>query len=130
MNYIRKMYQLIHSLFVSHFAHLNLHNYFDIHVCPYGVSGVTSHFQFLLCSEFQKPSQTTTERGEAELRILDFKTTLSEFQKPVRPLSCEAKPSYVHTILKKTSPPQSQSQAVVCVSTPRMYPRSGYFLVF
>ena len=31
--------------------------------------------------------------------------------------------------LKKTSPPQSQSQAVVCVSTPRMYPRSGYFLV-
>ena len=31
--------------------------------------------------------------------------------------------------LKKTSPPQSRSQAVVCVSTPRMYPRSGYFLV-
>jgi len=26
---------------------------------------------------------------------------LSEFQKPVRPLSCEAKLSYVHTILKK-----------------------------
>ena len=33
-------------------------------------------------SEFQKPSQTATERGEAELRILDFKTTWSEFQKP------------------------------------------------
>ena len=30
--------------------------------------------------------------------------------------------------LKKTSPPQSRSQAVVCVSPPRMYPRSGYFL--
>ena len=27
------------------------------------------------------------------------------------------------------SPPQRRSQAVVCVSTPRMYPRSGYFLV-
>ena len=27
------------------------------------------------------------------------------------------------------SPPQCRSQAVVCVSTPRMYPRSGYFLV-
>ena len=26
-------------------------------------------------SEFQKASQTATERGEAELRILDFKTT-------------------------------------------------------
>ena len=32
--------------------------------------------------------------------------------------------------LKKTSPPQSRSQAVVCVSTPRMYLRSGYFLEF
>ena len=26
--------------------------------------------------------------------------------------------------------PQSRSQAVVCVSTPKMYPRSGYFLVY
>ena len=51
-------------------------------------------------SQIKKPSQTATERGEAELRILDFKTTQSEFQKPVRPLSCEAKQSYVHTISK------------------------------
>ena len=45
----------------------------------------------------------------------------------------EAKPSYVYLILKThfrvSSPPQSRSQAVVCVSTPRKYPRSGYFLV-
>ena len=27
------------------------------------------------------PSQTAAERGKAELRILDFKTTWSEFQK-------------------------------------------------
>ena len=27
-------------------------------------------------------SQTATERGEAELRILNFKTTWSEFEKP------------------------------------------------
>ena len=33
-------------------------------------------------SEFQMASQTTTERGEAELCIFDFKTTWSEFQKP------------------------------------------------
>jgi len=33
-------------------------------------------------SKFQKPSQTTTEQGEAKLRILNFKTTWSEFQKP------------------------------------------------
>ena len=76
------------------------------------------------------PSQTAAEQGEAEQRILDFKTTWSEFQKasptaadllgeaelcildfkntwskssksPVRLLSYEAKPSYVYTILKK-----------------------------
>ena len=45
----------------------------------------------------------------------------------------EAKPSYVYSILKPhfrvSSPPQNGSQAVVCVSTPRMYPRSGYFPV-
>ena len=29
-----------------------------------------------------------------------------------------------------TSPPQCRSQAVACVSTPRMYPRSEYFLVY
>ena len=52
---------------------------------------------------------------------------------PVRLVLCEAKPSYVYSILK----PHSQSNinspesvpSSVCVSTPRMYPRSGYFLV-
>ena len=33
-------------------------------------------------SEFHKPSQTATEQGEAELHILNLKTTWSEFQKP------------------------------------------------
>ena len=33
-------------------------------------------------SEFQKASQTAFEQGEAELHILDFKTTWSEFQNP------------------------------------------------
>ena len=32
-------------------------------------------------SEFQKPSQTAATRGEAELRLLYFKTTWSEFQR-------------------------------------------------
>ena len=32
-------------------------------------------------SEFQKASQTAAEREEAELRILNSKTTWSEFQK-------------------------------------------------
>ena len=46
-------------------------------------------------------------QGEAEVCILDFKTTL----------------------VRVSSPPQSRSKAVVCASTPRMYPRSWYFLV-
>ena len=44
-----------------------------------------------------KACQTAAMRGEAKLRTYN---------------------------LKKTLPPQSWSQAVVCVSTPRMYPRS------
>ena len=32
-------------------------------------------------------------------------------------------------IFRVSSPTQSRSKAVVCVSTPRMYSRSGYFLV-
>ena len=33
-------------------------------------------------------------------------------------------------MVRVSSPPQSRSKAVVCVSTPRMYPQSGYFLVY
>ena len=48
------------------------------------------------------PSWTAATQGEAELRLYN---------------------------LKKHHLPQSQSQAVVCVNTPRMIPRSGYILV-
>ena len=42
----------------------------------------------------------------------------------------KAKPSYVYsTQFRVSSPLQSRSKAVVCASTPRKYPRSGYFLV-
>ena len=68
-------------------------------------------------------------RGEAKLRILNFKTTWSEFQKPYQTAAARGEAELRIYNLKKTSPTQSRSQAVVCVSTPRMYPRSGYFLV-
>ena len=42
-------------------------------------------------SEFQKASQTATKRGNAELRILDFKTTWSEFQKPCQTAAKQGK---------------------------------------
>ena len=46
-------------------------------------------------SEIQKPSQTAAERGKAELRILDFKTTWSVFQKPSQTATAvEEKESY------------------------------------
>ena len=74
-------------------------------------------------------SQTATEQGNAELYILDFKTTWSELQKPCQTAAMQGQAKLSTYNLKKTSPPQSWSQAVVCVSTPRMFPRSGYFLV-
>ena len=64
---------------------------------------------------------------------------------PSQTAAAEAKPRYVYSILKPhgqssgspvriyyssiSSRPQCRSQAVVCVSTPRKYPRSGDFLV-
>ena len=80
-------------------------------------------------SEFQKSSQTAATGGKAELCILDFKTTWSEFQKPSQTAVRQGKAELRTYNLKKTSPRLSQSQAVVSVSTPRKYTRSGYFLV-
>ena len=41
----------------------------------------------------------------------------------------QSRVEYNKTHFSVSSPPQCWSQAVVCVSTPRMYPRSEYFLV-
>ena len=136
---------------------MHLNNYFDFHVClsirssgsvrpkltsiPARVSQNDTNKSCLVCVKSEKYASWVTLRpqwdrccrGEAEVRILDFKTTWSEFQMPSKTASAEAKPRCVYSILKPhgqssiTSP--SRSKAVVCVSTPRMYPRSGYFLV-
>ena len=71
-----------------------------------------------------RPQSDRCCRGEAEVRILDFKTTWSEFQKPYQTAAVRGEAELRIYNLKKTSPTQSRSQAVVCVSTPRMYPRS------
>ena len=47
-----------------------------------------------------RPQSDCCCRGEAEVRILDFKTTWSEFQKPCQTAATEAKPRYVYSILK------------------------------
>ena len=36
---------------------------------------------------------------------------------------------YIETYFSVSSSPQNQSKAIVCIRTPRMYPRSRYFLV-
>ena len=81
-------------------AHLN--NYFDFHVClsfrpsaqkltsiPASVSQNVTNKSSLVCVKSEKyaswvtlrPQWDRCRRGEAEVRILDFKTTWSEFQK-------------------------------------------------
>ena len=103
---------------------------------PTVVSQNVTNKNFLVCVMGEKyafwsptdPSQTAAAKAKLRYVYSISKPHGQSFKSPVRLLSCEAKPSYVHTILKNI-PPQSRSQAVVCVSTPRMYPRSGYFLV-
>ena len=45
------------------------------------VPSIPSHLGVSSRLEFQRPSQTAAGRGEAELLILNFKTTWSEFEK-------------------------------------------------
>ena len=64
-------------------------------------------------SEFQKPCQTAAVRGEAKLHIFNFKPTWSEFQKPYQTAAMRGKAELCIYNLEKISPPQSWSQAVV-----------------
>ena len=65
-----------------------------------------------------RPQSDRCRRGEAEVRILDFKTTWSEFQMPSQTAPAEAKPRCVYSILKPhgqsfiTSPESVQSSCV------------------
>ena len=126
-----------------------LNNYFDFHVClsfrPPSVRKLTSipaviqqnvtNKSCLVCVMSEKyafwitlrPQSDRCRRGEAEVRILDFKTTWSEFQKASQTATEQGNAKYIKTHFSISSPPKSWSQAVVCVRTPRMYPRSGYF---
>ena len=77
-----------------------------------------------------RPQSDSCRQGEAEVHIFDFKATWSEFQKASQTATEQGNAELGILNFKKTSSLQSRSHAVVCVSTPRMYPRSGYFLVF
>ena len=123
----------------------NLNNYFRLHVCLSFCLSVcpsvrTSHFHFfrfpavvsqnvtnkscLACVKNEKyaswviirPQWDCCCRGEAEVRIIDFKTTWSEFQMPSQTAPAEAKPRCVYSILK----PHGQSS----ITSPESFPSS------
>ena len=70
----------------------------------------------LHCQSSRSPVRLLLSEGKAELHILD---SWSDFQNTIATKWSEAELRLYN--LKETSPPQSRSQAVVCVSTPRMY---------
>ena len=98
-----------------------LNNYFRLHVC---LSFRTSHFHFfrfpavvsknvtnkscLACVKNEKYASWVIIRpqwdcrcgGEAEVRIINFKTSWSEFQMPSQTAPTEGKPRCVYSILK------------------------------
>ena len=110
----------------------NLNNYFRLHVClsfrtyvrpsvrhtfiffqfPAVASQNVTNKSCLACVKSEKYASWVTIspqwecccRGEAEVRIIDFKTTWSEFQMPSQTAPAEAKPRYVYSISK----PQGQ----------------------
>ena len=117
--------------------------------CHRGKAEVCIFYFKTTWSDFQKASQTVTEHGKLSnvysiskplgqssrslVRLLPREAkpsyvylilkSLGQSSKiPIKPLPPKEKPSYIHTIFKKTPPPQSRFQTVVCVSTPRMYP--------
>ena len=65
-----------------------------------------------------RPQWDRCRQGEAKVRILNFKTTWSEFQMPSQTAPAEAKPRCVYSILKPhgqsfiTSPESVQSSCV------------------
>ena len=101
------------------------------------------------------PSRTAATEAKPSYIYSILKQHGQNFRNPVRPLLSEAKPSYVYSILKPHGQSSkshvrlllsdaklsyihtilkkhyllSRSQAVVGISTPRLYPRSGYLLV-
>ena len=79
---------------------------------------------FLVCVKSDKHAFWVTLRHLGSM--LRGKTELCTLHDQAR----WSQAAYIRTHFSVSSTPQSWSWAVVCVSTPRMYPRSGYFLVY
>ena len=109
----------------------NLNNYVRLHVCvsfriwvchTLGISVASQNVtnkSFLVCVKSEKYAFWAT---------LKYLGTMQQVEAELSTLHYQAKGSqaaYNKTHFSISSPPQCRSQAVVCVSTPRMYPQSG-----
>ena len=116
----------------------NLHNYFNLHVCP---SFRQRRRRPTLCFQFLQ-SYYKVSLIKVAWYVLRVKDMHSWSPPDLWGPWDEEKLSYIHydirreeaklSILKLASvllSPQCWSKAVVCISTPRMYPWSGHFLV-
>ena len=108
------------SIFINYDLFISLHNCFNVLVCPSFcpvLSDLTApalvlrnvaNKSYLVCVKSEKYASWVTLRaqldccrqGEAEVRIIKFKTTWSEFQMPSQTALAEAKPRCVYSILK------------------------------
>ena len=127
----------------SSLYYANLHNYLNLHVCPsllrLSSVGVPTHLTILQLD--RKMSLIKVAWYVLRVKNIHFGSPSD----PSQTAAAEAKLRYVYSILKPhgqssgspvriyyssiSSCPQRRSQAVVCASTPRKCPHSGYFLV-
>ena len=127
-------YSVMHAITIPSFVLQNIRN----QSCFVWVKSEKYSFWVTL-----RPKSDRCCWGKAKVCILDFKTTWSEFQElgqtatmrgeaELHTSNCSARWSqamYIKTQFSVSLPLQCRRQAVVRVSTPRMHPWSGYFLV-
>ena len=103
-------------------------NYFNLHVCP------SLRRQRMSCPVLNSIPAVVSQNVTNESYLVCVKSEKYAFLVKLRPLGFmrqgEAKlRTYIKTYFSVSSHPQCQSQAILCDSITRMYPRSGYFLV-
>ena len=102
-------------------VYFNLNNYFGLHVCLSFRTEIKLflYLQYLVCVKSEKYAFWITLRLLGSMR--QGKTKLRTIYYKVR----RSRDANIRTHFSVSSPPQCWSQEVVCVSTPRMYPRTS-----
>ena len=117
----------------------NLNNYFRFHICL-SFHGYARPFVTLL--DFLVVSQNVTNKSSLEcakskryafLVTLRLLRSMRQGKAKLCTLNYQARRSgaaYIRTYFSVSSSPHCRSKVVVCVSTPRMHPKSWNFLVY